>query len=114
MNDVRDRLRDADPVATDTALSNEDVVQMRRVVMAAAARHPMSQVWARARWAAAAVAVVVIAIVVNRWLEPREMRPAFPADQSDPNDANASRRQMQFITPGGTRVIWVFNDEFKP
>ena len=114
MNDVRDRLRDADPVATDTALSDEDVQRMRRVVMAAAAQQPTSQAWARARWAAAAVAIVVIAIVVNRWFETREVRTAYPADQSDLTGASASRRQMQFITPGGTRVIWVFNDEFKP
>jgi hypothetical protein len=25
-----------------------------------------------------------------------------------------ARRQLQLIAPGGTRVIWVFNDEFKP
>ncbi|HEY1306973.1 MAG TPA: hypothetical protein VGF24_25640 [Vicinamibacterales bacterium] len=114
MNDVRDRLKDADPVAMDAALCDDDVQRMRRVVMAAAARQPMSQAWARARWTAGVVVIVAIAISLNRWFEPRESPRTPPADHSISNDASESRRQMQFIAPGGTRVIWVFNDEFKP
>jgi hypothetical protein len=26
---------------------------------------------------------------------------------------NGERRQLQFATPGGTRIIWVFNSEFE-
>ena len=26
----------------------------------------------------------------------------------------AERRQLQFATPGGTRIIWVFDPEFNP
>jgi len=26
----------------------------------------------------------------------------------------ATRRQVQLIAPGGTRVIWIFNADFKP
>jgi hypothetical protein len=25
----------------------------------------------------------------------------------------AERRQLQFVTPGGTRIIWTFNSEFE-
>ena len=112
MNDVRDRLKDA--VAVDAALSDDDAQRMRRVVMAAAAEQPVSQAWARAKWAAGGLAIVAIAIGVNSWLEPRGVRPAIPSNPPVVNGASASRRQMQFTTPGGTRVIWVFNEEFKP
>ena len=31
---------------------------------------------------------------------------------SKPDDDRAETRQLQFATPGGTRIIWVFNSEF--
>jgi hypothetical protein len=27
-------------------------------------------------------------------------------------EASVPNRQLQFLTPGGTRIIWVFNSEF--
>jgi len=115
MNDLRERLKDADPVVTEAPFSDADARRMRRVVLAAKADTPRPPVWSRAMWAAGAIAIVVVAIGTNRWLEPRHVQqPVIPALQSISNDARESRRQVQFIAPGGTRVIWVFNADFKP
>jgi hypothetical protein len=115
MNDVRDWLKDADPVANEPPLSDADVQRMRRAVVTASEPSPSFADWARGSWAAATVAIaLMIAVGMNRWITPasnveinRDVAPAVASD-------NVTRRQMQLIAPGGTRVIWVFNDEFKP
>jgi hypothetical protein len=30
------------------------------------------------------------------------------------SDADGAHRQLQFASPGGTRIIWVFDPEFNP
>ena len=65
----------------------------------------------RAAWTIAAAAVTVaVAAGVNRWEHTRAVV-AVPASDAP---ATATPRQLQFATPGGTRVNWVFNPDFQP
>ena len=116
MNDVRDWLKDADPVINEPPLSDADAQRMRRAIVAAGEARPASLAWARGSWAAASVVVVLaIALSVSRWVRPGEETRAGVAAPTEVSVPEAStRRQLQLIAPGGTRVIWIFNDEFKP
>jgi hypothetical protein len=42
-----------------------------------------------------------------------QVREAEPSSASLPLDPATEQRQLQFSTPGGTRIIWVFNSEFE-
>jgi hypothetical protein len=116
MNDVRDWLKDADPVANEPPLSDTDVQRMRRAVLSAdGSAHPFAD-WARGSWAAATVLVALtIAVSMSRWAKPSDVRPVNNGVVSSAAAPEpVARRQVQLIAPGGTRVIWIFNDEFKP
>ena len=115
MKNLADILRDGDPAA-DSELSTMQVDAMRRTVLDAArrpdvVRTPWHQPLAMATMVAMVVLMVAAGIVAGRkWTidvesvrpQPETVRPA-PAEQ---------RRQLQFSTPGGTRIIWVFDPEF--
>jgi hypothetical protein len=111
-------LKEADPLRDEPEIPEVDAQIMRRVVMSAtqpATEHPG---WRFMAWAAAGVALVVAAgIGLERW-RPREAGQTAGGGGADLSGAPASdlemRRQLQFATPGGTRVIWVFDSRFKP
>ena len=117
MKDVRDWLKDGDPVANGPPLSETDVRRMRQTIIDADETQPSFAEWARGSWATATVVVVLtIAVGMTRWFTPlpdtRRGR-AVDASPSEPPQP-AERRQVQLIAPGGTRVIWIFNDNFRP
>ena len=102
-------LRDGDPAA-DARLSVDDVAAMRRAVIVAA-REPRPEGWAWQRPLAMAMALVMMiasGIVAGRRAAIDEATGPPPAVTAD----EPERRQLQFSTPGGTRIIWVFNSEF--
>jgi hypothetical protein len=117
MKELRDWLKDGDPVANDPGPSDADLQRMRRAIVAAAESHdsPLTD-WARGSWAAATVLVAVtIAVGMSRWMEhPRNIPDAHQSATSADRVEIAAPRQMQLIAPRGTRVIWIFNDEFNP
>jgi hypothetical protein len=107
----RDLLRTAD-AAGETALSPEAAASIRRSVVAAVDREPAwAPAWPRA-WAVAATIVLMIAAGVGagRRLPPGEPVASNAAHAWQPA---AERRQLHFSTPGGTRIIWVFNSELE-
>src|SRR5262245_48369079 len=116
MNDLRDRLKNADPVATEAPLPEQDAHQMRRAIVAAAEAQASSPAgWRTTSWAAATVLVAVtIAIGMSGWFEREEQQAVRPAVGPAPDAPGEPPRQVQFVAPGGTRVIWVFNANFKP
>ena len=115
MNDVRDWLKDADPVANEPPLSDVDVQRMRRAVVNASESAYSFADWARGSWAAATVAIAVtIAVGMSRWMTPGSEVDVSAGGRPAVSSEIGTRRQMQLIAPGGTRVIWIFNDEFKP
>jgi hypothetical protein len=114
MSDMNQWLREGDPLAGEPELSASDAQIMRRTIVAAAGRSPRE----RARWwpgplvlAAGLAACLVVGISVGVRFQPEPGRvaesPTVPATTKVPP------RQMQFVTAGGTRVIWTFSGDFK-
>ena len=120
MSELRTRLLDGDPLAHDAEMSVEDAGAMRRVVVAAVRRPvPDAVFWPRPLWVAATIALTLSAGIIAGL---RLSAPDSSAFQRLPNTASTiaaspaagDRRQVQFATPGGTRIIWVLNAEFNP
>ena len=108
-----------DPVAREVGLSAAEIDAMRRAVVAAAEAHAAASFWPRPLFLAATVAVtIVVGVALGARLPQRAPRP--PAAQlalSEPAVSTTrvdERRQLQFATPGGTRIIWVFDPAFNP
>jgi hypothetical protein len=104
MSDWRQLLREAD---VDESLPADRAQQIRQAVVAAAAAAPLP----RSGWpiglAFASVALVMLlggAGDDGRLPRQSETGPALPAADQ--------RRQLQFSTPGGTRIIWELNPNF--
>jgi hypothetical protein len=102
-------LRDGDPAATDV-LSEQEAQSIRRAVVAVAREcRSTTRVWPRQLAIAAMAALAIVsAVIVRRPWSSAEPAIAPPAATVVP----AERRQLQFATPGGTRIIWTFDSEF--
>ena len=115
MNEIRELLRDGDPLAGEPSLSAADVQRMRHTVLSGATSRPSSW-WPQPILVAATIALTLTASVAlgRRLLRPpesaRDGRAAPLVPDSGPHVP--ARRQLQFATPGGTRIIWVFNSDF--
>ena len=118
MNELRDWLKDGDPVASEPPPSDADVRRMRQAIVAARASHQSSFAdWARSAWAAATVVVALtIAVSMSGWLKPADQPRSVITDAAPivAPPERGERRQVQMIAPGGTRVIWIFNADFQP
>jgi hypothetical protein len=112
MTDVNRRLRDADPLQHETAPSAEDRARMRRTILAASESEPVRSVrWGRAvAIAAAAVLVAGGGLMMNRQaaVRPSSETAAEPIAAPVPG----ARTQVQFSTPGGTRIVWTIDPSF--
>ena len=124
MNDIGARLREADPLIhdpADGAMTAEEIDAMRRAILAAA-RSEKAPSWFPPLLALAATAAALVIAVVGARMggTPRETSSAAagaPRSAQPPELSAAAadgKRQLQFATPGGTRVIWVFDPEFNP
>jgi hypothetical protein len=104
------RLRDGDPLADAPALAALDVQRIRRAVVAEAGR-PSPAWWPRPAVVAATVAATLGAgVVIGRQLPRQEPIGAGAVDRWEHPEPD--RRQVQFATPGGTRIIWVIDPDF--
>jgi|SRR5262245_53880380 len=115
MKDIGRLLRDGDPVALEPEMSAADVQAMRRAVLAALATTDR----ATSRWPGPllAGAAVTAALAAGVFLGLRTSPPHMShieAALTHTSDAEGARRQLQFASPGGTRIIWVFDSEFHP
>jgi hypothetical protein len=116
MKDLKQLLTDADPVTRELGLSSIDAHAMRRSIVAAAAAANEPKVspawWPGPFVMAAAIAaclVVGVSIGVRLDREPRSVAQK-PSTAAGPQGA---RRQLQFVTTGGTRIIWTFHEDFE-
>jgi hypothetical protein len=119
MDDLQARLRDADPLRTEGGLSVDDADAMRRRVIEAIDHQPAANIfWPRPMLLAATVALTLVTgVVVGRRLPPPDTTMRASTSGGAATIASAGpvdRRQLQFATPGGTRIIWVFDPEFNP
>ena len=111
MNNLTDRLRDADPVPREPGLAPDTVASLRRTVIAAVDAAPVRPVfWGRQLAMAACLAVMVLTGVLAARRVPTAIR-----ESSDPLAAQLSQQptQVQFSTPGGTRIIWTLDPGFQ-
>jgi hypothetical protein len=113
MTGLRKLLADTDPLRRDPALSPLAVHEMRSRVLAASERAPVFQWTWSLTLAAGLVAVVTAGIAATRPARPAALRPRAPHTAAADPSPRPERRQLQFATPGGTRVIWVFNADFE-
>jgi hypothetical protein len=121
MSHWKARLLEADRALT-SDLSPEKTQRLRRTIVAEAA----SAARLRRRWslpfvltagsltaASAALVLSTVTALPGATASPAgdlavagEIAPSAP-------DAGGGRQQLQFATPGGTRIIWVFDAEFE-
>jgi hypothetical protein len=110
MTDWREELLAGDPIAAEPELSSADVDAIRRVVLTAA---PVRRPWPAGFVVALACSLSILAAgsvwIVRQTPQPRGEPPTTGSSAAmdyQPSD-QPERRQVQFATPGGTRVIWV-------
>ncbi len=112
MNDIRNLLRETDPVAREPRPSPETLTEMRRAVLAVARMTPATPVWGRQLTLAASLTVMVLAAVVAASRVPSA--PSGPdASSSVPTAVSGQGTQVQFSTPGGTRIVWTLDPGFQ-
>jgi hypothetical protein len=114
MTTLKARLSDGDPGA-EAGLSTADAQEMRRVIVSAAATPAAAPPW----WGHSLAVAALIALMVGAGLfagrRAADRDPLIvPLALEDPAPAaGGERRQLQFSTPGGTRIIWVFDPAFQ-
>ena len=112
MTSVRNHLRDGDPLADAPALPPDEVQRMRRAVVAAA-RQPASTWRPRPVMVGATIAATLLAgVLIGHRLPHAEPPARLPAGIAEHQTVEPVRRQVQFDTPGGTRIIWVIDPDF--
>ena len=121
MTDWRTALRDVNARVDEEQLPADEAESIRRAMLAiasTAAPEPKVWPWMRPMMVAATVTAVIVAGVVASHRFDVSAPPASPAVQGDAMNvdtptaqAAVPNRQLQFLTPGGTRIIWVFNSE---
>ena len=118
MTDLKTLLTDGDPVRNDGELSPPDALRMRRLIVAAAAEPPVVRTPWQRPFAIAAVGALV-AVVGTIAGHRRIVDPVPAAPSAEPlvviggSSIGDERRQLQFATPGGTRIIWIFDQNLR-
>ena len=121
MTDWRIRLRNADR-ARGSDLQPETAQRMRRAVLAAVpAETRVVPIWSRT-FAATAAVLTLACVGLLTTLQGGRLADDSAA-RIDPTDAAlvtapdetpaTARQQLHFSTPGGTRIIWVFDPGFE-
>ena len=113
--DLRKHLIDSDPVSSEPELSAFDAQMMRQRVILEARNAERERFWepeafSRAWWlrpiAVATVLAACLVAAVGLGLRINERQPVAPAPVNQ-----QTTRQLQFSTPGGTRIIWTFHQD---
>src|SRR5262245_56625568 len=113
MSTLGTQLRDGDPLADAPALPPLDVQRIRRAAIAEAGRPAAPWSPQPLEVAASVAATLAAGVVVGQQLPRQTLLRAGNVERPDagvpsPDD----RRQVQFDTPGGTRIIWVIDPDF--
>jgi cytochrome c-type biogenesis protein CcmH/NrfG len=114
MTDIKKLLQDADPLRGEETLSPAEAQALRTAMLETAATAPrrIGSVWHRPLAVAAIVVVLIGLSGITRNRSPKqagdEPRVADPVQ----GDASNEKRQIQFATPGGTRIIWILDPAF--
>jgi len=94
-------------------MDEADAERIRRAMVAATPQAPQRH-WLNSLVFAGGLAVA-LALIVGRWptTPAAPVGPAAPQALETSSGETPQRRQLQFATPGGTRVIWVFDSKFE-
>jgi hypothetical protein len=118
MKNLRELLQESDPVRDGPGLSATDAREIRRAMLGAMETMP-SLFFPRTLPVAALVVVMIVAGATagRRLTAPPSAQTASgaggtSADQLNPGSP-LERRQVQFATPGGTRIIWTIDPNFQ-
>jgi len=103
MKDLRSRLTQGDPLLREGELSTAESRRLREHILAT---KPAS-LSVQSRLAFPVTVMLLFVAVGSMWW----VRTSLPGAAPEP--AQARPRQLQFLTSGGTRVIWTFNDNFE-
>ena len=118
MTDLKTLLTDGDPVRQEGELSATDASRMRRLIVAAAPERSIARTPWQRPFAIAAIGALV-AVVATIAGHRRIVDPAPAAPSAEPlaaiggSSMGDERRQLQFATPGGTRIIWIFDQNLR-
>jgi hypothetical protein len=111
MNSVRSRLLASDPLNEEPELPRTDVERIRQHLrqVTPVRRRPVLTIRAGsiAVLCVATLSVCSYPFIAARWTSESQGPVATLNDHISNGDTG--RRQLQFVTPGGTRVIWVFD-----
>jgi hypothetical protein len=108
---IQEQLRAADPLPRESGLSDAEVEAMRRAIAADAAA--ARRVDSGPRPAALAALTIMTAAIVLILAAGSFLRPLLePAREPLAQPQAHEQRELQFETPGGTRVVWVLNSQF--
>jgi len=122
MRDPSSLLRSADPLLDESerdGLSADAAHAMRQAMLRTYAAAPgvveTRPIWRRPLPLAAAAALLasVSGVVGDRFLSRSEFQQPVSTAAAPIASGDAERRQLQFATPGGTRIIWVFDDNLR-
>ncbi|MEO7275417.1 MAG: hypothetical protein ABIX28_18905 [Vicinamibacterales bacterium] len=110
MKTLTEWMREGDPVARDPGLSEDESAALRRhIVHEVSVRHARPFGWREPLTLVGALALLILAAMAT---DHREPVAAPDVDAADLSARPAERRQLQFSTPGGTRIIWTFDPDF--
>ena len=118
MKDPSSLLRAADPLRDESEhqeLSTADAQAIRRAMLAAIPAAAVRPIWRRPVPLAAAAALIasVSGLVGHRLVTRVDVEPTLESLEAPLVESDAERRQLQVATPGGTRIIWVFDDNLR-
>jgi hypothetical protein len=116
MTDIKRLLTDADPVQHDDGLSFDDAQAIRREMLGAIADPQVAaSAWHRPLALAAAAALILgISGVAGHRSSSTTSRSVVPVDPAMPSGSSGENtRQLRFATPGGTRIIWIFDQNLR-
>jgi hypothetical protein len=109
MSDLRSELQRSDPVAREAGPSPADVELMRRRILTSTPEVKRKRGGARLVLALVlVVAGVSGALLTRARISPERPGPAAEA-LVDRHSGVSALRQVQYRTPGGTRVFWTLN-----
>jgi hypothetical protein len=116
MTDLGTQIRDALREQDDERLPADEVLAIRRVVVASVrAEEGGTFSWLRPLAVAATViAMIAAGVTLGERFDARDSAGAGESDATSTHAAvkqAAGARQLHFSTPGGTRIIWIFNSD---
>jgi hypothetical protein len=113
MKDIRSMLQNGDPIAREGDLSAADSGDLRRRLQSADTQAPPTRRRALAPLTATLVLLIVGGVWITRRAVPQSPPQAFPSVAVESGRQPVGLRQLQFITPGGTRVFWTFHPQME-